>query len=60
MYTAYDFTCPTWGGCFMPFYHRGENTLIHKMNIDTNTLTYDNSTIVPGNPLTQYSMDENK
>ena len=60
MYTAYDFTCPIWKWCFLPFYHRWENTLIHKLNIDENTLEYDTSTIVSGKPLTQYSMDENK
>lgn len=60
MYTNYDFSCPIWGSCFMPFYYRGENTLVHKMNINNASLDYQDSTIIPGNPLTQYSMDENK
>jgi uncharacterized secreted protein with C-terminal beta-propeller domain len=58
LHTSYDFVCPFWGHCFMPFYYRGDNTLIHKLNVNDNLLTYDTSTIVPGNPLTQYSMDE--
>jgi hypothetical protein len=44
----------------MPYYSRGENTLIHKINIDKNKLTYQDSTIIPGQPLTQYSMDEHE
>ncbi len=55
----YDFSCPTWGRCFMPFYNRGQNTLLHKLNIKGKTLAYQDSTIIPWSPLTQYSMDEN-
>jgi hypothetical protein len=33
---------------------------VHKINIDGNDLSYQDSTIVPGAPLTQYSMDEHK
>ena len=42
----------------MPYYSRWENTLIHKINIDNEKLSYQDSTIIPGQPLTQYSMDE--
>lgn len=58
MYMNYDFNCPEWWSCFLPFYHRGQNTLLHKLNINDNSLDYDNSTIIPWSPLTQYSMDE--
>jgi hypothetical protein len=58
MYQNYDFSCPRGMFCMMPYYSRGENTLVHKINVDENELTYQDSTIVPGQPLTQYSMDE--
>jgi inhibitor of cysteine peptidase len=58
MYVNYDFSCPAWGSCFLPFYHRWENTLLHKLNINGKSLDYDTSTIITWNPLTQYSMDE--
>jgi len=60
MYKSYDFSCPRWNFCIMPFFSKWSNTLVHKLNIDTNTLKYQNSTIVPWEPLTQYSMDEYK
>jgi inhibitor of cysteine peptidase len=60
MYQSYDFSCPRWNFCMMPYYSRGENTLIHKVNIDKNKLSYQDSTIIPGQPLTQYSMDEHE
>ncbi|MDQ7023427.1 MAG: beta-propeller domain-containing protein [Candidatus Gracilibacteria bacterium] len=37
-----------------------KNTLVHKINIDGSDLSYQDSTIIPGSPLTQYSMDEYK
>ncbi len=58
MYQSYDFSCPRGAFCMMPYYHRGTNTLIHKLNIDKNKVEYQDSTIIPGMPLTQYSMDE--
>ena len=60
MYQSYDFSCPVNARCFAPWYPRGQNTLVHKVNIDGNSLKYQDSTIVPGSPLTQYSMDEYK
>ena len=44
-------------GCYNSWYYRDENTLIHKFNL-WNTLTYQDSTIIPWSPLNQYSMDE--
>lgn len=58
MYQNNDFSCARGMFCMMPYYSRWENTLIHKINIDNKKLTYQDSTIIPGQPLTQYSMDE--
>lgn len=60
MYQSYDFKCSSEYRCFMPWYPRGQNTLIHKININWNKLSYQDSTIIPWTPLTQYSMDEYK
>ena len=60
MYQSYDFNCPVWAYCIMPWFSRWTNTLVHKLNIDWNTLKYQKSIIVPWSPLTQYSMDEYK
>jgi len=59
MYQSYDFKCMS-NRCFMPWYSRGQNTLVHKINIKGDSLKYQDSTIIPGSPLTQYSMDEYK
>ncbi|MDD3646476.1 MAG: beta-propeller domain-containing protein [Candidatus Gracilibacteria bacterium] len=59
MYTPYNFRCPVGARCIMPFYYGGmSNTLIHKLAINAANLVYQRSTIVPGSPLNQYSMDE--
>ncbi|MDD3302844.1 MAG: beta-propeller domain-containing protein [Candidatus Gracilibacteria bacterium] len=59
LYTNYDFKCGPGFMCPMMWYPRGENTLIHKFDIeDSADLSYKNSTVVSGNPLNQYSMDE--
>lgn len=58
IYKTYNYSCPRWAYCFMPWYPRWENTLVHKINILWNTLKYQSSTIIPWSPLTQYSMDE--
>ena len=60
IYQSYDFSCPRWAYCIFPWYQRWTNTLVHKINIDWTSLKYQDSTIVPWNPLTQYSMDEHK
>lgn len=59
LYTNYDFRCGPGFMCPMMWYPRGENTLIHKFDIQDNAdLAYKDSAIVSGNPLNQYSMDE--
>lgn len=56
--TSYGFRCGPMMGCIMPYYNQGQNTLIHKLAIKNDTTSYVGSTIVPGSPLNQYSMDE--
>jgi inhibitor of cysteine peptidase len=61
IWQANDFSCPRGAICAMPFFWGGsQNTLIHKLNIDENNIEYQNSALVPGAPLNQYSMDEYK
>jgi uncharacterized secreted protein with C-terminal beta-propeller domain len=60
MYQTYDFACPMNARCFAPWFSRWTNTLLHKLNISWSTLKYQDSTIIPGSPLTGYSMDEYK
>ncbi len=47
-----------WFDCITPYFDRGRNTLIHKFAINDMKLNYVNSNVVPWDPLTQYSMDE--
>lgn len=56
--TSYDFKCAPGMFCTMPYYYQGQNTLIHKLAIKGDTTTYVASTVLPGSPLSQYSMDE--
>lgn len=56
--TSYDFRCGPLMRCIMPYYYRGENTLIHKLSVKDDTTSYVASTVIPGAPLNQYSMDE--
>lgn len=56
--TGYDFYCRPGMLCAMPYFYQGQNTLIHKISINGNTSSYVASTIIPGSPLNQYSMDE--
>lgn len=67
LYTSYNFTCPVIQcikapcpqlPCSMPYYNAWENTLIHKIALNGNQATYKASTIIPGSPLNQYSMDQ--
>lgn len=54
-----NFSCPANAICAMPFFWGGtQNTLVHKMNIDGVRVEYQDSALVPGAPLNQYSMDE--
>lgn len=56
--TSYDFRCGPLMRCIMPYYYQGQNTLIHKLSVNGDTASYVASTVVPGSPLNQYSMDE--
>jgi inhibitor of cysteine peptidase len=47
MYQTYDFKCSSRFRCFAPWYPRGTNTLVHKLNIDGSNLKYQDSTIIP-------------
>jgi uncharacterized secreted protein with C-terminal beta-propeller domain len=58
IYTSFNYSCPIWSRCIMPWYPRGQNTLVHQINVDWNDLNYSASTIVPWRPLNQYSMDQ--
>lgn len=59
MYTPIRYSCPFNARCIAPWFApETSNTLVHKLNIDKNTLSYQDSNIVPGSPLNQYSMDE--
>ena len=44
-------------GCYGSWYYRDENILVHKFNLGK-SVEYQDSTIIPGTPLNQYSMDE--
>ncbi len=54
-----NFSCPPNALCAMPFFWGGsQNTLIHKLNIDKQNISYQDSALIPWAPLNQYSMDE--
>ncbi len=44
--------------CFAPTSSTLSSTLIHKYSLQNGGLSYQYTTTVPGNPMTQYSMDE--
>ena len=58
MYKTYDYRCTGFTKCIMPWYPRGESTLVHQISVDWSNLKYKDSTIIPGSPLNQYSMDQ--
>lgn len=59
IYQSQNYKCPADAFCTIPFYYGWtNNTLVHKMNIKSNNLSYQDSTILPWRPLNQYSMDE--
>ncbi|MDA9129476.1 beta-propeller domain-containing protein, partial [Candidatus Gracilibacteria bacterium] len=59
IYEPNNFRCPINAICAMPFFWGGtQNTLIHKLNIDKDSVSYQDTGLVPGAPLNQYSMDE--
>lgn len=53
------FGCPINAICARPFFWGGtSNTLIHKLSVDKMKVSYTDTSLVPGAPLNQYSMDE--
>lgn len=58
IYKSYNYSCPAFARCFMPWYPMWQNTIVHKINVNWNVLKYQDSTMIPWSPLTQYSMDE--
>lgn len=59
MYQPYNYYCPINARCMMPFYYGWTtNTLVHKLWIAWQEVSYKTSNIIPWSPLTQYSMDE--
>lgn len=57
-YISYDRRCPAWTLCMMPYYHRWNFSLIHKLSINWQNLDYIDSSVIPWRPINQYSMDE--
>jgi len=59
IWTQDNFSCPPNAMCAMPFFWGGsQNTLLHKLNIDWQSISYQESALIPWSPLNQYSMDE--
>lgn len=59
IWSANNYDCPPNAMCAMPFFWWGtQNTLVHKLNIDDQNISYHDSALIPGAPLNQYSMDE--
>jgi len=54
----YNWRCPIWMYCILPYYPRWNFTLIHKFWLNWFNLNYVNSQIIPWRPINQYSMDE--
>ncbi|MDO4714359.1 MAG: beta-propeller domain-containing protein, partial [bacterium] len=57
-YTYENWACPRGLLCALPFFRNSNQTLIHKFERKGLELNYQNTAIVPGAMLTQYSMDE--
>ena len=56
--TLSNSTCPPNAKCFAPSYQAITQTLVHKYSLSNGGLSYQYSTTIAGNPMTQYSMDE--
>lgn len=56
-YVWYNFRCPVWAMCMMPWFRWWENSLVHKFKLGSE-LSYVNSSVIPWTPLNQYSMNE--
>lgn len=59
-YIKNNFRCAPGMMCIQPFFFWGENTIVHKLNIDKQNVDYQTSALIPGSPLNQYSMDEHE
>ena len=57
-YTYENWSCPRGLLCAMPYFRSTTQTLIHKFARKGLELKYQNTAVVPGELLTQYSMDE--
>lgn len=59
-YIDYNWTCPMNIKCMcaLPYYYRGNFTLIHKFSINWKELNYIDSSVISWQPINQYSMDE--
>jgi len=56
-----NFACPVDAMCAIPFFWGGtQNTLVHKLNVEKEKITYQDTALIPGSPLNQYSMDEHE
>ncbi len=51
-------TCPANAKCFAPSHSTVSSTLVHKYTLQNGGLAYKYSSTVAGNPMNQYSMDE--
>lgn len=51
-------TCPPNAKCFAPTYYSSSSSLIHRFILQGGKALYKNTTEVMGNPMNQYSMDE--
>ncbi len=51
-------TCPPNAQCFAPTYYSSSSTLVHRFSLQNGKALYKNTTEVIGNPMNQYSMDE--
>ena len=59
MYTPTRWSCPFDAVCIAPWFGWDTtNTLVHKLNVDGQNVSYQDSALVPGQPLNQYSMDQ--
>jgi len=59
MYTPSRWSCPIGASCIAPWFGWDTtNTLVHKLNVSGQNVSYQDSTLIPGQPLNQYSMDE--
>jgi len=59
-YIQNNFRCAPNMMCIRPFFFWGNHTVVHKLNIDKQDVSYQASALIEGSPLTQYSMDEHE